>query len=185
MKKGTLVYSDMLTVGDVADFTAAPEREFDTLSDSEEDEYADDECAGQNIECNKEVRAKDIYFVALEIRKLLRDSKGINAEWPPDSHDLTLTRAKESIPVMLYNFLAWSVGFTCDPTMDKNVDISSKEDAKVVSIAQDLIYAESIGKKQMHKSLALWNGCSTDDRVGKVVQSSPWSWAHSLGRYSF
>ena len=181
MKKGTLVYSDMLTVGDVADCTAAPEREFDTLSDSEEDEYADDEYAGQNIECNKEVRAKDIYFVALEIRKLLRDSKGINAEWPPDSHDLTLTRAKESIPVMLYNFLAWSVGFT----MDKNVDISSKEDAKVVSIAQDLIYAESKGKKQMHKSLALWNGCLTDDRVGKVVQSSPWSWAHSLGRYSF
>ena len=155
MKKGTLVYSDMLTVGDVADCTVAPEREFDTLSDSEEDEYADDEYAGQNIERDKEVRAKDIYFVALEIRKLLRDSKGINAEWPPDSHDLTSARAKESIPVMLYNFLAWSVGLTCDPTMDKNVEISSKEDAKVVSIAQDLIYAESKGKKQTHKSLAL------------------------------
>ena len=166
MKKGTLVYSDMLTVGDVADCTVAPEREFDTQSDSEEDEYADDKYADQNIERDKEVRAKDIYFVALEIRKLLRDSKGINAEWPPDSHDLTLARAKESIPVMLYNFLAWSVGFTCDPTMDKNVEISSKEDAKVVSIAQDLIYAESKGKKQTHKSLAL--GMAVRQMTGSV-----------------
>ena len=56
---------------------------------------------------------------------------------------------------MLYNFLAWSIGFTCDPTTDKKVEISSKEEAKVVSIAEDLIYAESKGKKQTHKSLAL------------------------------
>ena len=104
----------------------------------------------------KKFKAKDIYFVALEIWKLQRDNKGINAEWPPDSHDLTLTRAKESILVMLYNFLAWSVGFTCDPTMYKNSsEISCKEDAKVISIAQDLIYAESKCKKHTHKSLAL------------------------------
>ena len=98
MSKGTLVYSDILTVGDVADCTGVPEWEFDTLSDSEEEEYADQ----TDNERDKEVKAKDIYFVALEIRKLLRDSKGINAEWPPDSHDLTLIRAKESMPVMLY-----------------------------------------------------------------------------------
>ena len=119
MNKGTLVYSDILTVGDVADCIIVPERELDTQSDSEEEEYAD-----QNTERDKEVKARDIYFVALEIRNLLRDSQGINVEWPPDLHDLTLTRAKEPIPVMLYNFLAWSVGFTCDPTMDKNVEIS-------------------------------------------------------------
>ena len=161
MNKGTLVYSDILTVGDVADCIVVPEREFDTQSDSEEEEYAD-----QNTERDKEVKARDIYFIALEIRKLLRDSQGINAGWPPDSHDLTLTRAKESIPVKLYNFLAWSVGFTCDPTMDKNVEISSKEDARVVSIAQDLIYAESKGKKQTHKSLAL--GMAVRQMTGSV-----------------
>ena len=138
-----------------------PEREFDTQSDSEEEEYAD-----QNTERDKEVKARDIYFVALEIGKLLRDSQGINAGWPPDSHDLTLTREKESIPVMLYNFLAWSVGFTCDPTMDKKVEISSKEDTRVVSIAQDLIYAESKGKKQTHKSLAL--GMAVRQMTGSV-----------------
>ena len=152
MSKGTLAYSDILTVGDDADCSVEPEWKFDTLSDKEEEETADQ----TDIERDKEVKAKDIYFVALEIWKLQRDNKGINAEWPSDSHDLTLTRAKESILVMLYNFLAWSVGFTCDPTMDKNSsEISCKEDAKVISIAQDLIYAESKGKKHTYKSLAL------------------------------
>ena len=61
MNKGTSVYSDILTVGDVADCTTVPEREFSSPSDSEEEEYAD-----QNIE--RENEAKDIYFVALEIR---------------------------------------------------------------------------------------------------------------------
>ena len=88
MNKGSwyLVYSDILTVGDVADTATVPEREFDSPSDSEEEEYYD-----QNIERDNEVKANDIYFVALEIRKLLQESKGINSEWPPDSHDLTLT----------------------------------------------------------------------------------------------
>ena len=69
---------------------------------------------------------------------------------------------------MLYNFLAWSVGFTCDPTTDKYVDISSKEEAKdlVVSMAQDLIYAESKGKKQTHKSLDL--GMTVQQMTGSV-----------------
>ena len=35
------------------------------------------------------------------------------------------------------------------------MEISSNKDAKIVSIAQDLIYAESKGWKQTHKSLAL------------------------------
>ena len=162
MNKGTLVYSDTLTVANDADCTTEQtESRSDSESDSEEEE-----CGHQNIERDKEVKITDIYFIALEIRKLLRESKGINAEWPLDSHDLTFPHAKESIPVMLYNFLAWSIGFTSDPSTDKKVEISSKEDAKVVSIAQDLIYAESKGKKQTHKSLAL--GMAVRQMTGSV-----------------
>ena len=51
MNKGTLVYSDTLTVGDVADCTTElTERELDSESDSEEEE-----CGHQNIERDKEV----------------------------------------------------------------------------------------------------------------------------------
>ena len=108
MNKGTLVYSDTLTVGNVADCTTElTERNID--SESEEFSTEEEECGHQNIERDKEVKMTDIYFVALEMRKLIRESKGINTEWPPDSHDLRFANAKESIPVMFYNFLAWWV----------------------------------------------------------------------------
>ena len=107
-----------------------------------------------------------MYFTALEVRKLLTESKGVDSEWPPDSHDLTLSLARQSIPVKLYNFLAWCLGFSSDHVENQMVDISSSENAKVVSIAQDLIYAESNGKKQTHKSLAL--GMTVRQMTGSV-----------------
>ena len=55
---------------------------------------------------------KNMYFTALEVRKLLTESKGVNSEWPPDSHDLTLSLALQSIPVRLYYFLAWCAGYS-------------------------------------------------------------------------
>ena len=96
-----------------------------------------------------------MYFTALEINKLLKESTGIDADWPPDSNDLTFTKANLSIPIMLYNFLSWCLGFTSDPVTDEKVKINPTDEKKVVSIAQDLIYAESKGRKQTHKSLAL------------------------------
>ena len=91
----------------------------------------------------------------MEIRKLLKERKGVDSGWPPDSHDLTLPLAMESISVKLYNFLAWALGFSYEPVSEERVRISENEQTKVVSIAQDLIYAESKGKKLTHKSLAL------------------------------
>ena len=56
---------------------------------------------------------------------------------------------------MLYNFLSWCLRFASDPVTDEKVKINPTDEKKVVSIAQDLIYAESKGRKQTHKSLAL------------------------------
>ena len=157
MTKGTLVYVDSMTAGDVAD---ACQDLFTLESQSEdEDDDDDDQYEGNDNSFKRQTDAvsmnKNMYFAALEVRKLLTESKGVNSEWPPDSHDLTLLLARESISVKLYNFLAWCLGFSSDPVNNQMVDISSSESAKVVSIAQDLIYAESKGKKQTHKSLAL------------------------------
>jgi hypothetical protein len=63
--------------------------------------------------------------------------------------------ARKSIPVKLYNFLAWAMGFPDEPLREERVQISGNELTKLVSIAQDLIYAESKGRKFTHKSLAL------------------------------
>ena len=155
MTKGTLVYVDSMTAGDVADAY-----QDSTLESQSEDESDDDNhYEGSDYDFRRrrdEVSMnKNMYFTALEVRKLLTESKGVDSEWPPDSHDLTLSLARQSIPVRLYNFLAWCVGYSSDPVENQMVEISSNQSAKIVSIAQDLIYAESNGKKQTHKALAL------------------------------
>jgi hypothetical protein len=47
------------------------------------------------------------------------------------------------------------MGFSDEPLREERVQISGSEQTKLVSIAQDLIYAESKGRKFTHKSLAL------------------------------
>ena len=106
------------------------------------------------------------FSVALEIKKLLNESKGVDVDWPPDSHDLTLQSAIRSILVKLYNFLAWTVGFSEEPLREKKVQISENEQTKIASIAQDLIYAASKGRKFTHKSLAL--GMTVRNITGSV-----------------
>ena len=59
------------------------------------------------------------------------------------------------MPVRLFNFIAWSVGHSQDAIMDERVPVSHSQCCKVISICQDLIYAESKGKKQTHKAIAL------------------------------
>ena len=149
MNKGTLVYSDAINVGDVADNL------------QENDGYDDDLAA--NTDTNMEVQSaiqkgmttKDMFFAAMEIRKLLTECKGVDAKWPPDSHDLTSLLAQKSIPIRLYNFLSWSMGFSSEPVEDHRVKVNSSENAKIVSIAQDMVYAESKGRTQTFKYLAL------------------------------
>lgn len=161
MNKGTLVYADSLTAGDVAD----THQDLSTL-DSQSEDDSEHEFSDEDFGRRKDDVTKSMYFTALEVKKLLTECKGVSSEWPPDSQDLSLSLARQSIPVKLYNFLAWCVGFSSDPVKDDRVEISSDEDAKIVSIAQDLVYAESKGRKQTHKSLAL--GMTVRQMTGSV-----------------
>lgn len=162
MNRGTLVYVDSVTAGQVADeFIVSPHGESDTEDKSNDDDDTDeclankeDQPFNQTAVTNLDGSLKQLFYAAIEIRELLKESNGVDS-WPPDSHDLTLELATNSIPVKLYNFLAWCLGFSSEPVADEMVEITTSEKTKVVSIAQDLIYAESRGKKQTHKSLAL------------------------------
>ena len=117
--------------------------------------------------CKSDFSLQQLFHAALKVRQLIKESKGVDSGWPPDSHDLTLALATKSIPVKLYNFLAWSLGFSGEPIDHEMVEINPSEKTKVVSIAQDLIYAESSGKKQTHKSLAL--GMTVGQMTGSVT----------------
>jgi hypothetical protein len=169
MNKGTLVYIDSMSVGDIADDFMEIHAELDSEDDNDHDDEVND-----GSEFSKEKRRtatsdcslEQLFHAALEVRKLLSESKGVTSDWPPDSHDLTLALATKSIPVKLYNFLAWCLGFSAEPIQHEMVEIRPSERTKVVSIAQDLIYAESSGKKQTHKSLAL--GMTVRQMTGSV-----------------
>ena len=177
MNKGTLVYTDTLSAGDVADDFMETHTESDTedeVSDESTDEMNDDNEDSEEERTNKKRMAtwksdfslQQLFHAAMEVRQLIKESKGVDSRWPPDSHDLTLALATKSIPVKLYNFLAWCLGFSSEPIEQEMVGICPSEKTKVVSIAQDLIYAESNGKKQTHKSLAL--GMTVRQMTGSV-----------------
>ena len=161
MTVGTLVYADSITAGDIADIhqdmLVVESQSEDENTDDDDDDNDDDSLnkSNANIFEDEASVTRNLYFAASEVRKFLRESKGITSKWPPDSHDLTTAFARQSFPVKLYNFLAWSLGFSSELVNCKIVDVTPSKDAKVLSIAQDLIYAESSGKKQTHKSLAL------------------------------
>ena len=146
MKKGTLVYVDSITAGDVAD--AYQGSTWECQSEDENDDDDDDYYESGNYDVKRrrdEVSVnKNMYFAALEVRKLLSESKGVDLTRPTDSCDLTLSLARQSISVKLYNFLAWCVRFSSDPVENQMVEISSNERAKIVSIAQDLILCKRI-----------------------------------------
>ena len=102
MTVGTLVYADSMTAGDVADI----HQDMLAMESQSEDENDYDDVDDDNDGLNKSnvnvyedkiSVARNLYFATLEVRKLLRESKGITSNWPPDSHDLTTSLARESV----------------------------------------------------------------------------------------
>ena len=152
--KGTLVYSDDIIPGDIADDIM----EIDHADDSSDENEIEDGNAAYESSCSIGMRATpdhcEIFHTAMEIRKMLRESKGVDG-WPPDANDMTYDLAKESIPAKLFNFIAWTVGYSDEPAMDERIVLSHSQSCKVVSICQDFVYAEGKGRKQTHKALAL------------------------------
>lgn len=164
MNKGTLVYSDNVVPGDVADDVM--DLNCDTEEESD-DEHTEEETEETHSSCEMHrCSSQQLFHAGMEIRKLLNESKGIDSGWPPDSHDLTIELATASIPPKLFNFVALILGYSNEPAMDVRVQLEDSERCKVVSICQDLVYGESKGRKQTHKSLAL--GMAVRELTGSV-----------------
>ena len=164
MRKGTLVYSEDVVVGEVADDTLHLES-----SDDESEEDEEQESGRRESGTLKGCTSQHFFNVALEIRELLRKTKGTE-DWPPDAHDLTPEKTLESLPVKLFNFVAWILGYSEEPDMEARVRVKENEKPKVVSMCQDLVYAEAKGRKQTPKSLAL--GMTVSDWLTKTSPDS-------------
>ena len=63
------------------------------------------------------VTLQEIYNVALALRNELESKKPVNwyGSWPPVSSDITIDSVKKIVSPILYNFVAWLVGFSDEP----------------------------------------------------------------------
>ncbi|GBM17909.1 hypothetical protein AVEN_108996-1 [Araneus ventricosus] len=96
-----------------------------------------------------------LYKAAFILSNILRNSPVLQCKWPPTAEDFNEANIEKMIPTLLFNFLAWSVGETDELVTDTFVNTSKNIKRKLFSVAQDLIYISSAGRKQTPKHLSL------------------------------
>lgn len=96
-----------------------------------------------------------LYTSALALKLAIKNAPDMQCPWPPTGSDLTTKAAEDMVPTELFNFLAWTTGASDDPQLGAFVCVSDMVKKKLLSIAQDILYLTSSGKKQTPKHLAL------------------------------
>lgn len=108
-----------------------------------------------------------LYEIALLLRSCIHEATTFPRAWPPTSADISNEAVKEIIPSVLFNFLAWVMNKSDEPTLDSFVRLQKSDERKVLSVAQDMIYITYNGRKPTPKSVALSmavrqiSGCSS------------------------
>lgn len=146
-----LVFVEELSVGEVAETWGTADTEGASSADSDNDiEMITDTSTDK-----KEVTLKEYYDVAMALQNAIREAQAMDSSWPPLSVDLSTTQVLKMVPIVLFNFIAWILGFSDCPEMSSHVKLEDPRKTKVLSICQDILYIASNGRKQTPKSLAL------------------------------
>ena len=149
-----LVFSEDLTKGDIAEVNMDM---YDDLSrdsqDSQEEIATDIPTTSKKITDEEQVRT--LFHAAMMLQSQIKDCTNLYQCWPPSSSEFTTKNAAKMVPPLLALFLSWLLGFSSAPTMDEHLKLNEKEYLKVLSIAQDIIYITSNGRKHTPKSLSL------------------------------
>lgn len=150
-----LVYVEAVSAGEVLDNLP------DSASNSGSEYELYDEEDNQQTNCQQqssfqvENNMHLLYSGAMLLQTLIKGAPEFDAPWPPTSYDITLESARKMVPIPLYNFLAWVLGMTDDPGFDDYAKVTGEENAKLLSLAQDIIYVSHAGRKPTPKHLAL------------------------------
>lgn len=98
---------------------------------------------------------KTLFYSALTVKTAIENAPCLAGSWPLTAEELTFEAAEKMVPKELYNFLAWVIGVSDEPEIDKYVNVPDNIKRKLLSISQDIIYLASNGKKQTPKHLTL------------------------------
>ena len=139
--KSDIVYSECLSKGSVAE--SFIEDDVETSQSSQESDYAldsDDE-GHTNIHDTKTATLQEMYAVSLKLRNNLRDhSSSWYESWPPFASDINVDNVKKLVSPLLFNFMAWLLGFSDDPESTGYIALDEKTTAKIFSLCQDMVY---------------------------------------------
>ena len=169
VSKSQIVYSEDLTVGEVADnYVESP-----VLSNSQDGfEEENDDAVLFKVRNNI---LSPLYKIAVYMKQIIKNAPGIGTQWPPLSANLTLEAAFQSIPLELYNFIAWVAGYSSEATIERKVEIQDERKSKVLSLAQDLINISSAGRTQT-QSFIPGHGSEAEYRISKAYTHFEWFW---------
>jgi hypothetical protein len=151
--RSEIVYAQTICQGVVAEHYLDEESQTSQSEMESEDEVLDDMLLKNH---ENVATLKEVYNVACTLRNTLRSSTQTWYEnWPPLSSDITGESVRKLVTPLLFNFVAWLLGFSEDPEASEYIEVNEKQAVKIFSICQDLINVSSKGKIQTPKSLAL------------------------------
>ena len=166
-----IVYAEKSNYNVVAERALDGEHQSDLDTTDDEEESFLHNSEKQRVD-NRRVALRELYLVALELRNNIRsNSESWYQQWPPVACDIIDKNVKKVVPPLLFNFIAWLLGYSDEPQEVEYVNMDKELAVKVFPLCQDLVYNSSKGRTQMPKSLALamavrqLSGCSDVIRI--------------------
>ena len=153
--KSEIVFAECLSKGNVAESFLKENNETSQSKIDSSDEGQNTNQKKLNAD-DKKATLKDIYYVTLTLREILRSPTASWYEsWPPLASDITGESVKKQVSPLLFNFVTWLLGFSNEPEDVEFAEVEENVAVKVFSICQDLVYVCNKGWIQTPKSLAL------------------------------
>ena len=118
--KSEIVFAEMLTSGELAD-------RHEIVENYEHD--VEGLCMKPSNQANNLLH---LYTTSMTLRNLVQDVPPFSSKWPPDVSEITIGNALEIVPVELFNFMAWILGFSEEPCLDIRVPLSEESTVKVL-----------------------------------------------------
>ena len=125
-----LVFVEELSVGEVAERRGAADTDGASSGESDDDQ----ELTPEFITNKREVTLKEYYDVAMALQNTIKGAQAMDTSWPPSSVNLSTTQVLKMVPIMLFNFIAWILGFSDYPEMSCHLELEDSHKTKVLSI---------------------------------------------------
>ena len=79
-----------------------------------------------------------LYHASMLLKKNLSTVQGLVTPWPPLATDINDENVKKLVDPTLFNFLAWTLGFSDDAQMSSYVAVTDKQKSRINSLVQDM-----------------------------------------------